>query len=258
MRSGLIDPQSLVCLERVSEIKGITEENGRIHIGAGTVFSEILEHPLTRKQAGVLVKAVQVLGAPSIRHMGTIGGNICTASPAGDTLPALTVLGAELDIASKRGVRHESIKDFIRGPGQTTLRPGEILTGISLAGDLNYNIHHFEKVGLRNALAIAVVSLAAVVRVSGSGLIKAVSLAWGSVGPTVVVLPEVEKLMTGRKLEMDVLMGAAALVREGVTPIDDVRASARYRRTVAGNLVLRLLNYAPAADKSLSTAREQG
>ena len=238
-----VDPPSFICLERVGELKGAAEQSGKIRVGAGTTFTEILNDPLLQKHGRILVEAAKTLGSPPIRHMGTIGGNICTASPAGDSLPPLTVLAAELEIASKKGVRREPLGDFIRGPGRNGLQPGEILYGISFPKARDYNIHHFEKVGLRNALACSVVSLAALVKISSSGAVERIKLAWGSVGPTVVTLPEVEALLTGRKIEPEILARAVELIREGVSPIDDVRASADYRRKVAGNLIMRLLLY---------------
>jgi xanthine dehydrogenase FAD-binding subunit len=170
--------------------------------------------------------------------MGTVGGNLCTASPAGDCLPPLYALGAEAVLRSKDDERALPIGEFILGPGRTALEPGEILCEIR--APLVPGLHHFEKVGQRNALAIAVVSLAAVVRLGRGGIVEEARLALGSVGPTVVRPLQAEMALTGRRLAMGVLAEAAELVRAAVSPIDDLRASAAYRREVAGNLLLRL------------------
>jgi CO/xanthine dehydrogenase FAD-binding subunit len=189
----------------------------------------------------VLAQALGVLGSPLIRNMGTIGGNICTASPAGDTLPPLYALGAEVELLSRDGERRMPIRDFITGPARTRLAQQEILAAIRVAKPAPSCVQHFEKVGLRNALACSMVSLAALVDLSLEGVVEKAALAWGSVGPTVVECSEAETVLVGRKLTLETLKEAAATVRERVSPISDVRADADYRRRVSGNLLLRLV-----------------
>ncbi|MBU2549197.1 MAG: xanthine dehydrogenase family protein subunit M [Proteobacteria bacterium] len=247
MRHGRPAPDAFICLESVSELKGVRDEGGSLVIGAGTTHAELLDDPLILEHAPILARALAVLGSPPIRHMGTIGGNVCTASPAGDTLPPLYLLGAEVEIQSVGGNRSLPMRDFILGPGRTALNSGEIVTGIRLDKAAPGCIHHFEKVGPRMALAIAVVSLAALLRVSDENRIESARLAWGSVGPTVVISDEVEAALIGRALTMHTLEGAAVLARRAVRPIDDIRAGADYRRLLAGNLILRLIEYARPA-----------
>ncbi|MBA4397873.1 MAG: hypothetical protein C0394_10910 [Syntrophus sp. (in: bacteria)] len=115
-------------------------------------------------------------------------------------------------------------------------------TGVEVKKPVEYNIHHFEKVGQRKSMACAVASMAALLRLSPSGVIEAARLAWGSVGPTVVTAAAVEATLIGEKLSQETLATAAARIRQIVAPIDDLRASADYRRTVSGNLLLRLLD----------------
>jgi CO/xanthine dehydrogenase FAD-binding subunit len=162
-------------------------------------------------------------------------------------LAPLYVLDAVVETRSLDGFRVTPLKRFIRGPGATALQAGEILYGIWIPKGQRQGIHHFEKVGRRHGPAVSVASLACVLHLSGEGGIETVRLAWGSVGPTVVTIPAVEKYLTGKPFSADVLHGAMPLVREHVSPIDDERAGAGYRRTVAANLLLRLLNYLPAA-----------
>ena len=240
MRSGLIQPHHLVCLERIDELKAVEDREEEIYIGSCTTFTELLQSPLIRKHFPVLIDGLKVLGSPPIRNMGTIGGNIVTASPAGDTLPPLYVLRAEVELRKEDSSRRVAIKDFLKGPGETLLAPGEVLTGIFVSKQADLNLHHYEKVGQRKALAIAVVSLAALLRVSGRGIVEEARLAWGSVAPTVITSTEVEAILIGNRLSRQVLEKAARLVRTIVKPIDDLRASADYRRQVAGNLLLRL------------------
>jgi len=241
LRQSISGPPSLVCLERIEELKGVREIKEDLFIGACTTHSLLMNDSLIRCRCPVLVKALKVLGSPPIRNMGTIGGNICTASPAADTLPPLYVMGAEVEIRSRNSSRRMLLSEFILGPGKTILKAGEIVFGIWLSKASEYNIHYFEKVGQRNALAIAIVSLAALLKVSGTGTIEKASLAWGSVGPTVVTSTTVEEALTGQPLSLETLQKAGQLARNAVNPIDDVRAGASYRRLVAGNLLLRLL-----------------
>jgi CO/xanthine dehydrogenase FAD-binding subunit len=145
-----------------------------------------------------------------------------------------------VELRSEGMTRMLPLEDFIRGPGLTTLAPGEILSAVTIPEPRGLTLQHFQKVGLRDAMACAVASLAALMAVSAQGIIERVRLAWGSVGPTVVRLPGVEAALTGQPLNEKTLAAAAALVRAGVAPISDVRAGAAYRRQVAGNLLLRL------------------
>ena len=250
LRSGRETAAALVSLDKIPELRGISETGGEglgrgLRLGAATTHAELLAHPLVRARLPMLAQALSELGSPPIRNMGTLGGNICTASPAGDTLPPLMALGAEVELASARphgaGTRRLPLAEFITGPGRTALAPGEVLAAVQVPPPGAGWVQHFEKVGRRNALAVAVVSLAALLRTERGGTVAEARLAWGSVGPTVWRCPEAEAVLVGRRLSLTALGEAAAVVRARVKPMDDVRASADYRRTVAGNLLLRLV-----------------
>lgn len=241
LRQGLVSPPTMVCLERIEELKGVRDRKEDLFIGACTTHASLLADPLIQNHFPVLARALKTLGSPPVRNMGTIGGNICTASPAGDTLPPLYVLDAVVEIRSKSATRRMLLREFILGPGKTCLKTGEIVFGIWLRKAPEYNLCHFEKVGQRKALAIAVVSLVALLKVSDASIIEKARLAWGSVGPTVVTSPWVEEALVGRPLSLETMQYARQLVRAAVSPVDDVRAGASYRRDVAGNLLLRLL-----------------
>ncbi len=243
MRSGAMDPPCLVCLERIGALQGVRDDGHEVFIGAATTHSRLLEDSVIQEHFPVLIKAVSLLASPPIRHMGTIGGNIVTASPAGDTLPALYVLEAEVEISSGDGFRRLPLASFIRGPGSVDLQPGEVLTGVWLQKATNWNVHHYEKIGRRKAQACAIASMAATLEISDEGRIEKARLAWGSVGSTVITSAEVEQSITGEALCLVTLKPAVKVVQDAVSPIDDVRASAEYRRTVAGALLLRLMEY---------------
>ena len=241
IRHGLMNPESLICIERIEELRGISREVDSIRIGSCTTHTQILEDPGVRSSLPVLVKAIEDLGSPPVRNMGTIGGNICTASPAGDTLPPLYVLEAEVELRSRTRERRMRLRDFIVGPGKTLLEKGEILAALWIKEPVGYNVHHFEKVGQRNALACSIASLASLLFISEEGVVQRAALAWGSVAPTVLACPEAERRLIGERLTIGALREAAALVRDSARPISDVRGNADYRRAVSGNLLLRLM-----------------
>jgi xanthine dehydrogenase FAD-binding subunit len=250
MRKGLVLPSSLVCLERIQELQGVRELKDHVFIGACTTHRALLESPLVQENFPVLAEALRCLGSPQIRNMGTIGGNVVSASPAGDTLPPLYVLSARLELRNRDSSRQVPVRDFIQGPGVTDLRPGEILAGIWLKKPGPGWVHHFEKVGQRKALAIALASLAALIRISPQGVIQEAHLAWGSASPTVAASEALESALVGMPLEESALAGVFPLIQEALSPIDDVRASAGYRRAVSARLVLRLCQAAKGSPAS--------
>ena len=239
LRGGMVHCNELACLEKINELKGIDVSDTQIRIGALTTFRDILGDDTLNRRLPILTTAIRGLGSPLIRNMGTIGGNICTASPAGDTLSPLYVLEADVELVSPQGNRTLPLTKFITGPGKTALQPGEILAAVRIPAAETWTIQHVEKVGQRNALAISIVSMAALLRVD-AGTVQEARLAWGSVGPTIVRSRAAEQALVGKRLNMDSLQNAADIARHDVHPISDVRATAAYRRTVAGNLLLRL------------------
>lgn len=240
LRKEAVQPPLLICLEKIAELQVIRDEGARFFLGAGVTHQKLLSAEAIADKLPLLPTAAGQLGSPPIRHSGTIGGNLCSASPAGDLLPALYLLDGVVEIRGKNSARSLPMADFILGPGKTALHPGEIVTGVTVAAPPAGAASAYYKVGKRKALAIAVVSLAAVWSVARDGKIADIKLAWGSVGPTVIRLPEVEGLLAGKALSTETLQQAAQMVYSRLTPIDDLRASAEYRRKVAGNLLLKL------------------
>lgn len=233
---------AICCLERIPELRGVETTDETLRIGAATPLADLLRNAELASRLPVLQQAIRQLGSPLIRNQATLGGNLCTASPAGDTLPALHVLGAELELVAEHATRRVPVAQFISGPGRTALLPGEVLAAVHVPLPAPNAVQHFEKVGRRQAMAIAVASLAAMLVLEGN-VIRDIQLAFGSVGPTILRCPAAETLLTGQQLCREQLTAAANLVRAAVSPISNVRATADYRRLVAGNLVLRLGNY---------------
>lgn len=238
-RAGLDVPDNLIFLEKISSLRGVEVLEDRVRIGAATTLTDILNNEFIRERLPLLHQAADVFASPLVRNAATIGGNICTASPAADTLPPLYALGAEVEFISPDGAGSLPISEFVTGPGQTRLEAGALVRGVVVPLPGRNCVQHYEKVGRRKALAIAVVSLAALLHME-NGVITEARLAFGSVGPTVVRCAAAEALLTGHPLTSDVLLEAGRSVQNAISPISDVRASAAYRRQVAANMLLRL------------------
>ncbi len=237
---GKGDKRPLVCLDTIDELKGVADLGNEVRIGACTTHSVLAADRLIGEHFSLLARAARHIGAPAVRNMGTIGGNICTASPAGDTLPPLYIYDAEVELWRAGRKRRLPLSGFITGPGQTVRESGEVLAAVYIRKDHGYTICHFEKVGQRKAMTISIASFAFAAGFSEDGSIEEARCAFGSVAPTVRRMEAVDKCLTGRYVDKEALRQAAALVRDGVSPISDVRGSKEYRKTVAGNLVMRL------------------
>lgn len=200
-------------------------------LGAGTTFEQLLGERGIALPA--LAQAARTVGGPQIRVAATLGGNLATASPAGDSLPVLACYDAEIEIVGAMHNRRESLADFLVGPGQTGLRPGEVIASLQLPS--TSGAQHFAKVGTRNAMVISVCSLAGRLDTS-AGVAR---LAMGSASATVRRVPEAEALLLEGASPEDV--GAA--IAEACSPIDDHRASAAYRRHALGVLGSRMTRW---------------
>jgi xanthine dehydrogenase FAD-binding subunit len=231
----------VVFIDHLPELKQVYQNHNDLHIGACCTYSELLENPLIPQ---ALKNAIQTIAAPAIRNRGTLGGNICYASPAGDTLPLLYVYNAKLLLRSINGDRIVAISDFIQGPRRVGRFQNEILTEIILPSILEKEAHIvFEKVGNRNADAIAKVTFAGYMRIKDTR-IEDVRFAFGAVGPTMVRSIEIEKKLLGKTLPLkaaDINQVVAAFDKI-ITPIDDQRSTAAYRKTVALNLLCYFLS----------------
>jgi CO/xanthine dehydrogenase FAD-binding subunit len=203
-------PETVLNLNEVAELRGFTRENGTLRLGAGLTYSEI-EHGELHEMLPALAEASRTVGSPQIRNRGTIGGNLGTASPAGDAIPPLAVAGAEVECVSVRGVRTVPLLEFVTGVKRNALEPDELIAAVRLAPDAAPQT--FMKIGPRNAMVIAVVSLA----VSAGDELRA---CFGSASPRPVVV-------TAPRSEAD---SFPEQVAAAAAPIDDVRGTERYRR----------------------------
>lgn len=245
VNDGRRRPSVVVSTRAVADLRGWAEEGDRIRIGAGVTYRDVM----TGRLAGLLpalAQAARTVGSPPIRNAGTIGGNLATASPAGDTLPVLAALDAEVEVASKAGTRRLALGDFIVGPKRTGLRPGELVVAVRVRRCAQGQ--EYLKVGVRNAMVIAVASLAMAL----DGGEQKVRIAMGSVGPGPLRAPAAEEWLSAAvdwtapalrdrtpAAMGETLARTAQLVRAAARPIDDHRATARYRTHAVGVLAER-------------------
>ncbi|MEB3223370.1 MAG: FAD binding domain-containing protein [Candidatus Sericytochromatia bacterium] len=225
---GRVKGHVWIDLSQVPGLDGFLEADGSLHIGARCPHGS-----LERSRFTALAEAAASVGGPQIRHRGTVGGNVGNASPAGDVSVALLAHDAEVELRSLQGTRCLKLDAFFLAPGKTAIAPDEIITAFRVPTDVR---SAWFKVGKREATAISVVAAAVGVRASG-----AVHIALGSVAPRPIRVPAAEAMLAERGLSTETAELAGALVREAVSPITDARASADYRRDLAGTLVSRLL-----------------
>lgn len=238
VRKGLEKPAFLVYIGELPELRGLQEKEEGVEVGAALTHFELLTHPATTRFP-ILRQVLHTIGSPAIRAMGTIGGNLVTASPAGDSLVALYLLEARVRLVSQHGERELPVQEFIIGPRKTALRNGELVRSLFLPHPQGNPASFFRKVGRRRALVIAVASLGALVWLR-NGVVEKARLALGSVGPTVLRPREVEDALVGREVSPEAWRELVSVLSAATTPISDLRASAEYRRKVAGHLLLAL------------------
>jgi CO/xanthine dehydrogenase FAD-binding subunit len=240
VRAGRWNPGLVVDITGLDSLRFIREVAGGLEVGALTTHAEMLRSRLVREQAPALAEAAASVAGPQVRNRGTLGGNLCTASPAADTVPALLVLDAQAVVVGPSGERRLPLAEFLTGPGQTALGMGEMLNSVYVPALPRGAGTAFEKLGKRKALIISVVNAAALL-VGDRGRIVDARLALGAVAPVVVRCPEAEAYLVGREPGDTTFDEAARRVQHTIRPIDDVRSSAVYRSAAAEGLAARAL-----------------
>jgi CO/xanthine dehydrogenase FAD-binding subunit len=236
---------AVVCVNRIGELRSWRHDptTDTVHIGAAVTYAELMHEPLAGF-APALAQAARTVGSPQIRHAATIGGNLGTASPAGDGLPVLAALDAVVHLASAEGRREVPFAEFATGPKRTVVGPGELITGVTV--QVLDGFQGYRKVGVRNAMVIATASACLAVDTTS----RSVRLALGSVGPVVLRAPEAEAIAVEAADFESGSIDAGAVERFAVAaaaasrPIDDHRSSAAYRRRAIEVLARRLLTSA--------------
>ncbi|NCG24010.1 MAG: 2Fe-2S iron-sulfur cluster binding domain-containing protein [Actinobacteria bacterium] len=240
-RGGPGEPVTLLDLSGLTELRGITINDGRVRIGAGVTHNEIVAHHELPTVGLPLAQACLEIGSPQLRNRATVAGNIATASPANDTISALLALDAAVTLASLAGERTLPLDDFFTGFRATGLEPGELITAVEFPAMSSPEDGIWVKLGNRSAQAISVVHLGIVVHRDEGGLVRGARIAIGSVAERVILLPEAAAALIGSPLTGGVIKRAAEAAVGAVVPLDDVRATAVYRVDIIPTLVTRAL-----------------
>ncbi|TDK43964.1 FAD binding domain-containing protein [Antarcticimicrobium luteum] len=225
----------------IAALRGIAETADGWRIGATTTWTDIARADLP-PGFDMLKQAAREVGSTQIQNAGTLAGNLCNASPAADGVPPLLALDAAVEMACATGSRRMPLSDFITGPRATALRPGELLTAVHIPQAAGQGASRFLKLGARKYLVISIAMVAARIVVDDGGRAAHVALAVGACGPVATRLPGVERALTG--LPLRDLTGAidADAVAAALSPIDDLRADAAYRRHAAAELLRRAVS----------------
>ena len=237
---------TLLNIRHVPGLDGITLEGGALRLGALTTITTLRTHPLVLAHAPLLAEAADHFASEQVRNAATLGGNICNASPAGDMLPPLLALDAEIELAALdragcEATRRVALDRFFTGPGRTARGATELLTAVHLILPPPGTRMRFYKTGTRPALDISTIAIACAARIDDAGRLRGVRLALGAVAPTPLRARHAEALLEGAVLDAGLAERAAACAAEEATPIDDVRASAWYRRELVHNMTRRVL-----------------
>lgn len=244
MRNQVFEPKYLIDLKGLPGMNDISyDPSGGLTIGAAVCMNRVISHPAVRKYYSILATAAESVASYQLRSRATIVGNICNASPAGDTIGACLLLNAVLEIYGEAGMRQQPLKDFFLGPGVTVLKRGEIVTSIRFPVTSQSLIGKYIKLGRNKISDLAIVGVTAIGypdKKHASGYCLKVALA--SVAPTPMVADKVEQILGELPITEDRLVIASEAAMEACRPIDDVRGSARYRKYMVRNLSRRALN----------------
>lgn len=252
MKAGMVSPDLLVDIKKINGMRDITEENGGYRIGAAVSGAELGEHAAVCALWPGVVEAVELIGSTQVQGRCTMAGNLCNASPAGDSVPAMVAAQAVARIAGPDGERDCPVQDIPIAPGRTSLAKGEFVTSIYLPARAAHASDAYLRFIPRTEMDIAVCSAGVSLSLDDNGTCTAANVALGAVGPRVVQVPAGADALIGSKLEQSALDALAAAASAACTPITDKRGTVEFRTDVAGVLARRaaLIAQKRAGDRS--------
>lgn len=246
MRNGAVKPGTIIDIKKIAEMMAIEElGGGAFRIGAAVAGAVLAEHPGFRKAWPGVLEAINLIGSKQVQGRASPGGNLCNASPAGDSVPAMVAAGAVVTIQGPGGRRELPVEKVPAGPGRTNLAPGEIVVSFALPARPQGAGDAYLRMIPRTEMDIAVVGLGVNLILEG-GVVKQARVGLGAVAPTVLLVEEAAKALIGSKLEDAALEAAAAACRAACKPINDKRGTIAYRTKVAGVLLKRTAAIAAA------------
>lgn len=242
MKEKLMTPEYVIDITYIPGLDKIEyDAKSGLKIGALCPLIDIECSSFVKEKYDAFVRAVHTIGSVQVRNLGTIGGNLCNASPSADSAPILIGLDARARIFGSGGERVVEIKDFFIGPGQTELKPSEILVGIEIPNPPPRSAAVYMKQSPRRAMDLAVVGVAVVLSLAPNGSLADIRIVLGAVAPTPIRAVKAEALIRGKKLDGELIRKAARVASEEAEPISDVRSSKEYRKDMVEVLTERAL-----------------
>ena len=238
-RGGMKRPSAFIDVKRIPELVSIALDGSGLRLGAATAAAEICEHPEIRRLWPGLVEAVHLIGSTQIQGRGTVGGNLCNASPAADTTCALIVNRAQCVIAGPHGQRTVAVEDFCTGPGKTVLQTGELLVELRLPRPGPRTADAYLRLIPRTEMDIAVAGAGVSLTLDVRGLCTDARVAIGAVAPKALLVPAAAEALIGTSVDRAAVSRAAEAASAAARPIDDKRGTVAYRRKVVGVLTSR-------------------
>ncbi|MBO0754220.1 MAG: xanthine dehydrogenase family protein subunit M [Bradyrhizobiaceae bacterium] len=239
LRSGRAQPGLIVDIKKIPGVSDIRERDGGFVIGAATPGAVIGECEALRRAWPGVVEAANLIGSTQVQGRASLGGNLCNASPAADSVPALIAARATCLVAGPNGRREVAVESIATGPGRTSLRPGEFILEFHLPKRPPRSADAYLRFIPRTEMDIAVVGAAVSLTLDASGACVDARVVLGAVAPTAILVPEASAVLVGRKLEETSLAGLDRAARSACRPIDDKRGTIEYRTKVAGVLARR-------------------
>ncbi|MCC6775913.1 MAG: xanthine dehydrogenase family protein subunit M [Hyphomicrobiales bacterium] len=239
METDLIEPRLLVDVKKIAEMRRIEPEAGGFRVGAAVTGMQIMDHAALCKAWPGVVDGVKLIGSIQVKGRATMGGNLCNASPAADSVPALIAAGAVARVIGGKGVREVPVEQIPTGPGKTSLAKDEIIVSFFLPARPPRSGDAYQRITPRTEMDIAVVGVGINLALDERGICKSARVALGAVAPTALLVPEAAAALVGTKVDAAALDALAAAASAACRPIDDKRGTREYRIKVAGVLARR-------------------
>ena len=244
LRSGMIRPELIVDIKQIPELRAVSSEDGGFRVGAAVAGAELGEHPEIPKVWPGIVEGFELIGSTQIQGRASLGGNLCNASPAADSVPAMIAAGVTCTIVGPGGTRDANVEDIVTGPGQTSLKNGEFIASFHLPARPANSGDAYLRFIPRTEMDIAVVGAGVSLTLDGDGTCTAARVSLGAVAPTALLVADCASALIGTKLDDDAMANLAAAASAACNPINDKRGTIEYRTKVAGVLARRAVGIA--------------
>ena len=251
MQSDILEPALLVDIKKIPGLKTIRADNGTYRVGAAVTCMELIEHAAFCKAWPGVIDAVKLIGSIQVKGRATLAGNLCNASPAADSVPALMVAGALAAITGPKGTREVPVADILAGPGKTSLARDEILASILFPRRPPHSGDAYQRLTPRTEMDIAVVGVGVNLVLDDAGVCTSARVALGAVAPTALLVKEAADALVGTRVDEAALKRMAEAASAACRPIDDKRATREYRIKTAGVIAQRVAEQALERARSL-------